>query len=470
MRVFVSATREAGVDDPRRLARDLEQALGAGSAVGASADGEQAVEGLERADLLVAAIGPGWRGAQDGFAAEVERAFARSLPVCVIALRRPALPTRDQVPDPLKPLLDIYPRLRVEVPSDFYWDVTVAQLTRWLAAIGQETERIEATRARAAEGRRRLDRELERARAQVVEAEAAVAAAERRVAALAHEHSAADQLVAAREIQVDPGRVGAGLRIYISYRPETGGDVRTLERDLRERIERASLASTEAVPETADPAEHARERIARADVVLAAIGPGWLEGSDGVRHIDDAGDPIRLELEAALARPIPVIPVLTQRSARPTAERLPESLQALAGEQSYELLVAFWEDGVRDLVARLAAIEGDLLARERGLDEAIAAQRRLARDAEDAAAGQVGAVTAARNARERAGALELDVRRADQEEERLRLLRPDQNDAYTAGPGAIELRRERRGGRERLIAFAAAAVVLLIVIIVLVSH
>ena len=47
--------------------------------------------------------------------------------------------------------------------------------------------------------------------------------------------------------------------------------------------------------------------------------------------------------------------VLTQRAPKPAVERLPESLRALAGEQSYELLVAFWDDGVRDLVARLDA-------------------------------------------------------------------------------------------------------------------
>jgi formylglycine-generating enzyme required for sulfatase activity len=78
------------------------------------------------------------------------------------------------------------------------------------------------------------------------------------------------------------------------------------------------------------------ERVARCDVFLAIIGDAWLSmtGPDGTRRLDEPGDYVRIEIEAALARNIPVIPVLVGRSSVPHANELPGSLQTLAYRQA----------------------------------------------------------------------------------------------------------------------------------------
>jgi TIR domain len=71
------------------------------------------------------------------------------------------------------------------------------------------------------------------------------------------------------------------------------------------------------------------------DVLLAVIGPRWM-GDDGtgkprLAHSDDW---VRIEIETALKKNIPVIPVLIDRTPMPTKETLPEDLQDLIYRQA----------------------------------------------------------------------------------------------------------------------------------------
>jgi formylglycine-generating enzyme required for sulfatase activity len=74
------------------------------------------------------------------------------------------------------------------------------------------------------------------------------------------------------------------------------------------------------------------EKVAACDVFLAVIGDAWLSvsGSSGSRRLDDPRDFVRIEIEAALKRDIPIIPVLVSNASVPHAEELPESLRELA--------------------------------------------------------------------------------------------------------------------------------------------
>ena len=67
-------------------------------------------------------------------------------------------------------------------------------------------------------------------------------------------------------------------------------------------------------------------------VLLVVIGGWWLTatGEDGRRRLDDPGDFVRLEIEAALARHVRVIPVLVDGARMPRAADLPASLEGLA--------------------------------------------------------------------------------------------------------------------------------------------
>ncbi len=67
-------------------------------------------------------------------------------------------------------------------------------------------------------------------------------------------------------------------------------------------------------------------------VFLALIGPEWLQATDDAcrRRLDDPDDYVRLEIETALKREVPLIPVLLGGAQMPTQDELPPSLAPLA--------------------------------------------------------------------------------------------------------------------------------------------
>ena len=64
----------------------------------------------------------------------------------------------------------------------------------------------------------------------------------------------------------------------------------------------------------------------------AIIGNQWLDAADkgGGRRLDNAADNVRIEIESALLRKIPLIPVLVGGAEMPAEEALPQSLRKLA--------------------------------------------------------------------------------------------------------------------------------------------
>lgn len=75
-------------------------------------------------------------------------------------------------------------------------------------------------------------------------------------------------------------------------------------------------------------------------VLLAMIGPGWLNSKDakGRRRLDKPEDFVALELQAALnTRDITVIPVLIDGAKMPSASDLPKQLQRLTRRNAVEL-------------------------------------------------------------------------------------------------------------------------------------
>jgi hypothetical protein len=107
--------------------------------------------------------------------------------------------------------------------------------------------------------------------------------------------------------------------------------------------------------------------IGGARVVLAVIGPRWLEARDGEgrRRLDDPLDTVRRELEAAVAAGITIVPVLVEGARMPSAQALPPSLAAVARAQAITLDDEGWQDDVRRLMTALRdrhAVEPDLPA------------------------------------------------------------------------------------------------------------
>ena len=74
------------------------------------------------------------------------------------------------------------------------------------------------------------------------------------------------------------------------------------------------------------------ESVSQCQVFLAVIGDHWLTMRDqaGQLRLEDPADFVRIEIESALKRNIPIIPLLVGRAQMPKAEELPESLRDLA--------------------------------------------------------------------------------------------------------------------------------------------
>src|SRR6185295_10688457 len=98
-----------------------------------------------------------------------------------------------------------------------------------------------------------------------------------------------------------------------------------------------------------------RRSVESSTVVLAVVGPRWLDARDaeGQRRLDDPRDFVRLEIERALAAGVAVVPVLVDGATMPKASELPPSLAAFARCQAVELADRRWRFDVETLVASL---------------------------------------------------------------------------------------------------------------------
>jgi hypothetical protein len=92
------------------------------------------------------------------------------------------------------------------------------------------------------------------------------------------------------------------------------------------------------IPEGVDFREHIKVSLGRCDALIAVIGPKWIGDRPGGRaRIWDEDDWVRLEIESALRMPIPVIPVLIDRTPMPRPDQLPESLHPLVFLQAAQM-------------------------------------------------------------------------------------------------------------------------------------
>jgi hypothetical protein len=144
-----------------------------------------------------------------------------------------------------------------------------------------------------------------------------------------------------------------------------------------------------------------------ADVVLALIGPRFMaEGPDGTRRLDQPHDALRLELTHALARDVPVVPVLVDSAELPDPDDLPDDLRDLVYRGSVELAHHRFDRDYSFLEERVARFleQAPVSAGPSGTDESpSAAAEKVEREAaEKAAAEKAAAEKAEREAAEKA--------------------------------------------------------------------
>lgn len=129
--------------------------------------------------------------------------------------------------------------------------------------------------------------------------------------------------------------------IFISYRrEETAYVAATIAEKLVNRLGKNSVfLDIDNIPMGVDFRKHLGNAISRADLVLVLIGQSWLSctNEDGTRRLDSSADFVRIEIEAALKRGIPIVPILLGNARMPRPEDLPESMSAFAFRNATEL-------------------------------------------------------------------------------------------------------------------------------------
>jgi hypothetical protein len=93
-----------------------------------------------------------------------------------------------------------------------------------------------------------------------------------------------------------------------------------------------TISRRHSIPAGADFRRILEQSVSACDVMLVIIGDHWLAAADnkGKRRLENPDDFVRVEVEAALSRGMPVIPVLVGAAAMPGETQLPERMRPLA--------------------------------------------------------------------------------------------------------------------------------------------
>lgn len=144
------------------------------------------------------------------------------------------------------------------------------------------------------------------------------------------------------------------MRLFISYRrDDSSGYVNHLYELLCEHFSPEDIfRDVRAIQPGEDFVEVIETAVAECEVLLVMIGKQWLNIVDrsGKRRLDNPHDFVRIEIATALARNIPVIPLLVGRAGMPSANDLPDDLQKLARRNALELSDKNFKQDVEELV------------------------------------------------------------------------------------------------------------------------
>jgi hypothetical protein len=151
--------------------------------------------------------------------------------------------------------------------------------------------------------------------------------------------------------------------IFVSYRRnDSEGEAGRIYDDLLEMFgDRSVFMDVAAITAGRDFRKAIDENVAQCGVLLALIGPGWLDAKNesGGRRLDEPGDFVRAEIASALKRDVSVIPVLVHGAKMPHADQLPDDLKDLAYRNCVELSHVRWKSDIKLLAKSLRSILGD---------------------------------------------------------------------------------------------------------------
>jgi hypothetical protein len=129
--------------------------------------------------------------------------------------------------------------------------------------------------------------------------------------------------------------------IFISYRRSDSADIagRIYDRLVEAFGEDPIFKDVDSIPLGVDFKRYLDEKVGECTVLLAIIGDRWVDATDpeGKTRLEDHDDFVRIEIESALKRDIPVIPLLVRGARMPLAEQLPQSLKSLVFKNGIQI-------------------------------------------------------------------------------------------------------------------------------------
>ncbi|MDN5217356.1 toll/interleukin-1 receptor domain-containing protein [Fulvivirgaceae bacterium BMA12] len=121
--------------------------------------------------------------------------------------------------------------------------------------------------------------------------------------------------------------------IFISYRREDSADVtgRIHDRLSQHFGPEAIFTDVDSIPLGVDFKEYIDRQVGQCQILLAVIGKNWtqIKNEQGKVRLQVQNDYVRIEIESALKRNIPIIPLLVQGAGMPSETELPATLKKL---------------------------------------------------------------------------------------------------------------------------------------------
>jgi hypothetical protein len=148
--------------------------------------------------------------------------------------------------------------------------------------------------------------------------------------------------------------------IFINYRRDDApGVAGRLFDHLAAKFSRRNIfMDVDAMKPGRDFVEQLDAQVSQCHVLLAVIGPHWLDAKDsaGRRRLDSDDDYVRIELASALKRDIAVIPVLVDGAAMPPEGSLPDDLKRLVRRHALELRHTRFDADARAVIQALSEL------------------------------------------------------------------------------------------------------------------
>src|ERR1700689_1302597 len=130
-------------------------------------------------------------------------------------------------------------------------------------------------------------------------------------------------------------------KIAISYRRADSEAMtgRIFDRLIAHYGKDAIFRDIDDIPPGIDFRVHINQTLLKTHILLAIVGPQWLgmASNGSADRIQEETDPVRVEVETALRRRVPVIPVLIGSTRMPSSEQLPPSLKDFAFRNAVKL-------------------------------------------------------------------------------------------------------------------------------------